>query len=322
MQLVKYEAARHALQEAHTVDEVKEIRDKSEAIRLYAKQAKDFEMANWAAEIRIRAERKFGEMMRGLDRNPGARTDLTSLHDEVKLDLKEAKEKYGQNLVHRSQVMAAIPEDKFEAAIEEHRKEQQALTSTTIRRMHETGKKQQEIEKIKSGEIKAPEGKYDVIVIDPPWQMEKIERDVAPDQAAFNYPTMTEEELENLKIPFNDDCHIFLWTTHKHLPMAFRLLPKWGAKYVCTFVWHKPGGFQPFGLPQYNCEFILYARMGTPIFIDFKDFPVCFNAPRGGHSEKPEEFYNTLRRVTGGRRLDMFNRRLIDGFVGWGNESK
>jgi len=36
----------------------KKFRDKAEAMRAYAKQAKDFEMANWAAEIRIRAERK------------------------------------------------------------------------------------------------------------------------------------------------------------------------------------------------------------------------------------------------------------------------
>lgn len=177
------------------------------------------------------------------------------------------------------------------------------------------------IQELRQKEILPPTGKYDVIVIDPPWQMEKIERDVAPDQVGFDYPTMTIEEIKNFKLPSENNCHVFMWITQKHHRHGFDIFDFWGVKFICEFVWHKNGGFQPFGLPQFNHEYVMYGRIGTPQFADFKNFFTCFNAKRTGHSSKPEEFYDTLRRVTAGKRIDIFNRRDIEGFDKWGNEA-
>jgi hypothetical protein len=68
-----------------------------------------------------------------------------------------------------------------------------------------------------------PSSRYDTVVIDPPWPMKKIERDVRPNQVEFDYPTMDYEQLRAFRPTFqriaSDNCHVFMWTTQKFLPI-------------------------------------------------------------------------------------------------------
>ena len=170
----------------------------------------------------------------------------------------------------------------------------------------------------------APLGKYHTIVIDPPWPVEKIIRDVTPNQYDFDYPTMSIDEIKALPITeIADDsgCHIYLWATQKFLPVGFEVLKHWGFSYIFTMVWHKRGGFQPFNLPQYNCEFVLFGRLGGMPFETTKGFSTCFTGERREHSRKPDEFYDLVRRVSPERRIDIFSREKRKGFEQYGNET-
>jgi N6-adenosine-specific RNA methylase IME4 len=256
----------------------------------------------------------------------GRRTDLEtsgSFEPEVKLRATEAVAKiFGESRATLERRLAIVKAAKAEP--EKH--------TDLVERMDGAGSvhgaykdlqrrlKREELQANPPGEVT---GIYDTITMDPPWPMEKIYRNSRPNQGGFDYPTMSEEELTAFDVGAMaaDNCHLFCWTTQRFLPMALRLLDVWGFRYVCTFVWYKPGGFQPMDLPQYNCEFVLYARRGSPTFVTLKEFPTCFKAPRREHSRKPDEFYDMVKRVTAGKRIDVFSREARDGFAQYGNET-
>jgi len=166
-----------------------------------------------------------------------------------------------------------------------------------------------------------PTGKYHTIVLDPPWEIKKIEREYAPDQGVeLDYPTMSLEEIEELPIESlsEDGCHLYLWVTQKYLPAGLNLVEKWGFKYQCIMTWVKPSGFTPFSW-MYNTEHIIYAHKGGQKLLKMGK-KLSIEAPTTGHSKKPQAFYDLVNECSPGPKLEMFARTPREGFVVWGNE--
>ena len=171
--------------------------------------------------------------------------------------------------------------------------------------------------------VALPDGKFQCIVIDPPWPIKKIETLRRPDQGVrLDYPVMSLDDIAALPVDdkADDDCHIYLWVTHKYLPAGLELLEGWGFRYQCVMTWWKHTGVSPYSW-MYDTEHVLFGHRGNLPLLKLGQ-RLYMDAPnvRHGHSTKPDVFYDRVIAASPGPRLEMFARRERHGFVPWGNE--
>lgn len=126
-ELVRYDAMCRAIAEAHQVDEVKDIRDKAMAIEIYSRQAKNTEAELKACEIRLRAERRAGQLLSEMEKARGGGTganqhraagDIREPAAETTLADMGISKKQSSNW----QRLAAVPEEQFERAFDTTKK--------------------------------------------------------------------------------------------------------------------------------------------------------------------------------------------------------
>ena len=106
--------------------------------------------------------------------------------------------------------------------------------------------------------------KYQIIVSDPPWEIEKIKKAVRPNQVDMDYPMMSVDEICKLPVSdiTDDNCMLFLWTIDKYLHNgAMDVLKAWGFKYHLTMAWNKGNGLAMFGFNR-QTEFVLVGFKG------------------------------------------------------------
>lgn len=308
-----------AIEQAQSLDELKEIRDQAEAARHYVKAAKmTTAMANRCAEIRIRAERKAGEMLRSTQLDKGGRPSENRSHDVTGFRLSDLEISKMQS--SRWQKLANIPEETFEQYFAEPENEEREVTAVGLAQFAARQNKPDTVDE----PIPPRDGKYRCIVIDPPWDIKKIERAERPNQGVtLDYPTMSleqiaDESLVPVRAHADEDCHLYLWVTHKYLPAGLELMEAWGFRYQCMMTWRKNVGITPFSW-MYDTEHVLFGRRGN-LPLEQLGLRLSFDAPVQGHSVKPDVFYERVVAASPGPRIDMFARKPREGFEVWGNE--
>lgn len=120
-ELVRYDAMCSAIAAAYDVDEVKQIRDQAIAIEIYCRQAKNTEAERQACEIRLRAERKAGELRRKEEKAKGFNAASPPPSGGRTATNAERREQLGisKKQDEQWQALAAVPAELFEQALAE-----------------------------------------------------------------------------------------------------------------------------------------------------------------------------------------------------------
>ena len=334
-ELTRYDAMHAAIVAAHSVDEVKGIRDQASALVQYARQSRQsIEDINRVTEIKLRADYRIGELVPALERAQGQRADLTSVHDGQKLSLTAQLDAAGlsRGTVTRCQLLAELPAPVFDQYIDAMKESGGELTTNFMLRMAQ--EQRRDVRRQSLADPGAfPPGLFRVLYADPPWQYNdngvKCENDNYG-TANRHYPTMPlgdicalERDGRRVRDLMLPDAVLFLWVT---APLLFEVAPSvidaWGFTYKTNYVWDKQRhNFGNYSSVQH--EHLVVATRGSCLpDVDDKE-PSVVQAPRGEHSVKPELFRELIDQLyPHGPRLELFRRGAAPaGWHVWGNEA-
>ena len=244
--LIQFDAARIAIEKACSVDEVKNIHDKAEALRAYLKQSgQSLIMQNQCAEIKLRAEHRGGELFKDIPREGGGQPKKNWVHDgPSSTELQIAQEESGikQSTRKRWEAIASIPEDEFEAHIASVKDSEKELTEAGTLKISKKKKRRDAINQEKeqivkaNSEIEIRKGDFksvlvdvreiDAIITDPPY----------PKEFLPCFSELSEYASEHLK----EDGFLIVYSGQYHLPEVIRRLSE-KMTYVWTFCLYHVG---------------------------------------------------------------------------------
>lgn len=277
------------------------------------------------------------ELEESLEQNPsGVKKQLILLGKEVvvaekqrqkeieaekkRKEVEEAKRKAEEDLKQKADEQRKRLEDeaKKEADVEARQK---LLDDEKFRR--EAAKKQKKIDAKKQDEkrkkqlekiakLPPPEGKYQVVVIDPPWAYENRVDDISH-RARSPYPQMSVDEIIAKLPPCTDDCVVWLWTTNAFMHDAFHVLDAWSLEAKTILTWKK----NKIGLGDWlrgQTEHCILAIKGKPV-VTLTNQSTFIEGDMREHSRKPDSFFKLVEGLCHGSKLEMYGREEREGWI-------
>ena len=169
-----------------------------------------------------------------------------------------------------------------------------------------------------------PEGKFSVILADPPWRYDFSPTDSR--QIENQYPTMDVADICKLgeHMPFAEDAVLFLWATAPKLREALSVLDAWGFTYTTHGVWDKEIIGMGYWFRGQHEPLLVATRGSFPPPPESARVSSVIRGRRAGHSAKPEAVYELIEAayvdLSEKQRLEMFAREAREGWTPWGNE--
>jgi N6-adenosine-specific RNA methylase IME4 len=307
------------LAEAQTVGDAIGVADIAESARIFAKRANmALPLVNKATEIKLRAERKAGELLRGMEKAKGG-GQRTSNNTLAVLGISHIQSS-------RWQRTAVVPEQKFAAYVEQANETGREITTSGLLKLANAAAPKNGAkpahgdtsictnlsELTKSGE------KFGTIYADPPWRYQN--QGTRASTGNHYAGDMSVEEICAMPIGelSADKCHLHLWTTNAFLFECPKIFAAWGFTFKSSYVWVKP----QMGIGNYwrnSHEIMLLAVKGgqTALNRGQKSWLEC---SRGKHSAKPDAARHQIEKLSPGPFLELFGRKKVEGWTVFGNQ--
>ena len=340
VELLKYDEACRAVAEAKTVDEAATLANKMDALRVYYRKAKNRDLEIDAAEIRIRAEQRLGEMLiegkaKGWfgEGRPPENCNTDEQFPRVNL----ADLGIDRSLSARAQAVARLPREDFEGSLGRWREDVARagarVTTNLLREREKAERRAAFTARTADGcdvddlaKLVDSGRRFGAILVDPPWAFETWSakgRDRSPGYRTDPLKAIAELPVAKLAAK---DCVLFPWAIGSMLREALDLVDAWGFDLkTIGFAWMKQnasgdGLFMGQGYwTRQNIELCLLATRGAPMRLDAGVMQAILS-PVQEHSRKPDEIHDRIERLVGGPYLELYARRPHKRWFTWGNE--